>query len=259
MTLKQQINSQKQWKMKELILFGFHFYSLFSAQKIVGMTTMCNWCDVMNIMWCNIQVFPVSGNVHVQKCNWLFRDFIHELNCRMEVLHKLTGSSAQIAQIKPYLTVTWLVFILTLCGFNYAVIFKNFYFPFPPTPSDAFTVAYPQYCITIYICMYDCVRVYACMSLSFVVVVLSFDGSETLIKINIGFALHLANVFFPQVLPGMFGIGSFLPFPGLDPKQVFFSRSGYDKIYTAHVSHFMVTHSDPFCKLYIHKGKGQKQ
>ena len=107
--------------------------------------------------------------------------------------------------------------------------------------------------------MYNCVRVYVCMSLSFVVVVLSFDGSETLIKINIGFALHLANGFFPQVLPGMFGIGSLLRFPRLDPKQVFFSRSGYDKIYTTHVSHFMVTHSDPFCKLYIHKGKGQKQ
>jgi len=48
-TLKQ-TNSQKQWKMKELILFGFSLYSLFGARKIVGMTMMCNWCDVMNIM-----------------------------------------------------------------------------------------------------------------------------------------------------------------------------------------------------------------
>ena len=67
-----------------------------------------------------------------------------------------------------------------------------------------------------------------CVSLSLVIVFLSFDGSETLIKINIiGFALHLTNGFFPQVLwlshssPGMFGIGSLLPFPRSDLKQVF--------------------------------------
>ena len=34
---KQQINSQKQWKMKEKdILFGFSFYSGFGVWKIVG-------------------------------------------------------------------------------------------------------------------------------------------------------------------------------------------------------------------------------
>ena len=71
------------------------------------------------------------------------------------------------------------------------------------TPSDAFTVAYHS---TALVCIYSYTIVWECMcaslslslslslsvSLSFVVVVfLSFDGSETLIKINIiGFALH---------------------------------------------------------------------
>ena len=36
-TLKQQINGQKQWKMKEKDLFWLSFYSLFGAWKIVGM------------------------------------------------------------------------------------------------------------------------------------------------------------------------------------------------------------------------------
>ena len=84
--------------------------------------------------------------------------------------------------------------------------------------------------------MYDCVRVYLCVSLSVVVVIVfvvvfpSFDGSETFIKINIiGFALHPTNVVvFPGVLrfshssPGMFGIGSLFPFLRSDPKFYFF-------------------------------------
>ena len=38
-TLKQQINGQKRWKIKEKdILFWFSFYSLFGASKIAGMT-----------------------------------------------------------------------------------------------------------------------------------------------------------------------------------------------------------------------------
>ena len=48
---KQQLNGKKWWKMTEKDLFGFSFYSLFSAWKIVDMTMVCNWCDVMNIMW----------------------------------------------------------------------------------------------------------------------------------------------------------------------------------------------------------------
>ena len=74
-----------------------------------------------------------------------------------------------------------------------------------------------------------------CASLSLFLVAavfLSLDGNETLIKINIiGFALHLTNVFFfpPWVFrfshssPGMFGIGSLLPFPRLDPNTFFSS------------------------------------
>ena len=57
------------------------------------------------------------------------------------------------------------------------------------------------------------------LSPSVVVVVPSFDGSETFIKINIiGFALRPTNVFFPRVLrfshsfPEMFGIGSLFSF-----------------------------------------------
>ena len=57
-------------------------------------------------------------------------------------------------------------------------------------------------------------------------VFLSFDGSETLVKINIiRFPLHPTNalLFFPLVLqfshssPGMFGTGSRLHFPRSDP------------------------------------------
>ena len=57
-----------------------------------------------------------------------------------------------------------------------------------------------------------CLLIFVCF------VFVSFDGSETLIKINItGFALHPTNVFSPRILrffhssPGMFGIGSLLP------------------------------------------------
>ena len=77
-------------------------------------------------------------------------------------------------------------------------------------------------------------------------VFLSFDGSETLIKINIiGFQLHPTNwvsFFFSRVLrsshssPGMFGIGSLLPFPKSDsprppppPHPPFPSMNSYSK------------------------------
>ena len=71
----------------------------------------------------------------------------------------------------------------------------------------------------IYICMYDCVRVYVCISLLNVFVCLfvflNFDGNETLIKIHIiRFALHPTNVFSPWIIwfshsfTGMLGIGN---------------------------------------------------
>ena len=68
-----------------------------------------------------------------------------------------------------------------------------FFLPFPLTPSDAFTVAYHStYCISTYIYIHTCMIVWECIfvcvslsPLSFVVVFLSFDGSETLIKINV--------------------------------------------------------------------------
>ena len=90
----------------------------------------------------------------------------------------------------------------------------------------------PQYCIStciwymhVRLCESICMHLSVCLSVylspSCFFVFLSFDGSKTLIKINIrGFA-----GVFPQVLwfshspPGMFGIGSLLPFPRLDPKK----------------------------------------
>ena len=58
--------------------------------RIVRRTVVQVWvgisCFVMD-RCCSFSLF--QGNVHVQKCNWLFRDVVRELNCRMDVLHKL--------------------------------------------------------------------------------------------------------------------------------------------------------------------------
>ena len=54
-TLKQQLNSEKQWKMrwraKTHICFWLSYVVFMSsAWKEVGMTVMYNWSDVINIM-----------------------------------------------------------------------------------------------------------------------------------------------------------------------------------------------------------------
>ena len=80
----------------------------------------------------------------------------------------------------------------------------------PPPPSDAFTLAYHS---TALVRVYACTVVWECMCacvsppppppLVFCFLVfLSFDGSETLIKINIiGFTLHPTNRFPPPPPP----------------------------------------------------------
>ena len=48
--VKPQSNKQLKIRLFVVVLFWLSFCGLFSAWKIVGMT-MCNRCDVMNIMW----------------------------------------------------------------------------------------------------------------------------------------------------------------------------------------------------------------
>ena len=97
--------------------------------------------------------------------------------------YNLTSLSLGWCLFRPYMAVNTL---LNMQAF----------FPFPPTPFNAFTVAYHR---TALVCMCDCVRVYVhmCSSLSLSLAVclsvslspllllfvfLSFDGNETLIK-----------------------------------------------------------------------------
>ena len=58
-TLKQQLNGWKRWKMRWETIFKKDvkfFLSSPSASKNVGMTTTCNRCDVINIMWRKIRM-----------------------------------------------------------------------------------------------------------------------------------------------------------------------------------------------------------
>ena len=63
-TLKQQLNGQKRkmkWEAKSVICFRSS-YAVFlsSAWENVGMTMMCNRCDVMNILWHKTQMAQKS-------------------------------------------------------------------------------------------------------------------------------------------------------------------------------------------------------